>query len=79
MLSSGVLVAGCGEEEPTTFCCALEKLCKTCDCSYYPELKTIAAGSDEDACRFVLEDEDLDCSDRSETEAIADCAEPAEE
>jgi len=78
MLSAGAVGAGCGEDEPTTFCCALERLCNTCLCDSVPEYRTIAQSKEEDTCRFALEDDQLGCTTKSETDALADCATPPE-
>jgi hypothetical protein len=66
---------GCAEEDrDPTFCCALQSLCASCSCTNNPEYDSLGASADGDACRFVLEDNELGCTTLSEEEAIAGCA-----
>ncbi len=80
--ANGMCLAGCGDElsDPDTFCCALKKLCDVCGCTDEPEFRTIANAEDGDACRFILEDNQLACGTgasggdgMNEEQAIAAC------
>lgn len=77
LLLLGLLLhgAGCGSEDadPDTFCCAIKQICSICDCTSEPGVAQIGEAGDGDACRFVLEDNDLDCVNLSEEVALANC------
>ena len=77
---AGVLSVACGSDEDV-YCCALGKMADNCS---DPTLRQIADSENAEACKFTLEQNELDC-DRSaptslytdyyyEDQAIAECS-----
>lgn len=76
---SGVSSVGCGSDEDV-YCCALGKIASNC---FDGTLRQIADSGNAEACKFTLEQNELDC-DRTPTlttssiyhedEAIAECS-----
>jgi hypothetical protein len=76
VVMSSAFCTACGSDEDV-YCCALEKIASNCS---EGTLKQIADSDNAEACKFTLEQNDLDCfntslgSSFSEDEAIAACS-----
>lgn len=77
MVVASALSTACGSDEDV-YCCAVKKLAERCSDG---TLTKIADSENAEACKFTLEQNDLDCfpnsalgSPLSEDEAIATCS-----
>jgi hypothetical protein len=76
-------IVGCGSSSGDSIaaaskpyaCCAIKSACSHCQCSQSSSsLQSIGNAGDEDACRLVLEKENVGCGSWGLEDAVSSCA-----